>query len=90
MAGDANHIKEKRKFDEEVIRELKTNKLGDQVENDEDRETDVHFIVVKEYQEAISAILSAAKAFHIEQQITVYKRKYQSFDKWTDKIVYPE
>lgn len=48
------------------------------------------FIVFKDYQQAISAIHTIAKAYKIDQKITVYKRDYQSHDKWTDKVVYPD
>jgi|GEM_PF-5871781 len=83
-------IIEKRKFDEAVLQELKTNRLGDQAENDEQSKTDFCFIVSKDYHKVIDAIHSVAKTYKIEQQITVYKRDYQSYDKWIDKVVYPE
>jgi uncharacterized protein YpbB len=85
----SNQIADKRKFDEAVLQELKTNRIGDQAENDEQSETNFLFIVSKDYQKAIAAILSVAKTYNMEQEITVYKRDYQSYDKWTDKIVYP-
>jgi hypothetical protein len=90
IATNANGINDKRKFDEAVIKELKIKKLGDRAENDEETETDLHFIVRKNYQKALTAILSVAKNYQIEQQIKVYQREYRSFDKWTDKIVYPQ
>ena len=90
LATTSNHIADKRKFDEAVLQELKTNRIGDQAENDEQSETDFHFIVSQDYQKAIAAILSVSKTYNMEQQITVYKREYQSYDKWTDKVVYPD
>ena len=81
-------IADKRKFDEAVLQELKTNRIGDQAENDEQSETDLHFIVSKDYKKAIAAILSVAKIYNMEQEITVYKRDYLPYDKWTDKVVY--
>ena len=89
LSGKSDRIVDKKKFDEAVLHELQTNKIGDQAENDEQNETDIHFIVSKDYQKALAAILSVAKTYKIEQQITVYKRDYQSFDKWTDKVIYP-
>ena len=90
MSATSNHIAGKRKFDEAVLQELKTNRIGDQAEKDEQGETDFHFIVSKDYQKAIAVILSVAKNYNIEQHITVYKRDYQSYDKWADKVVYPD
>ena len=90
LATDSSHITEKRKLDEAVLKELKANRIGDQAENDEQSEMDLHFIVSKDYQKAIAAILSVAKSYRIEQQITVYKRAYQSLNKWTDKVIYPD
>jgi len=90
LATDSSHITEKRKLDEAVLKELKANRIGDQAENDEQSEMDLHFIVSKDYQKAIAAILSVAKSYSIEQQITVYKRAYQSLNKWTDKVIYPD
>ena len=90
LAATSDGIIVKRKLDEAVLQELKINRLGDQAENDEQSETDFHFIVSKDYQKAIATILAVAKTYKIEQQITVYKRDYQSYDKWIDKVVYPE
>ena len=85
---NSDEIRDKRKLDEAVLKELKANRIGDQAENDEPSETDFHYVVSKNYQKAIAAILSVAKAYKMGQQITIYKRDYQSFDKWTDKVVY--
>jgi hypothetical protein len=90
IATNAKGIKDKKNFDEAAIKELKIKKLDDQAENDDESETDLHFIVKKDYQKALAVILSVAKKYQIEQPIKVYQREYRSFDKWTDKIVYPE
>lgn len=90
LAATSTDIAAKRKFDEAVLQELKTKRIGNQAENDEQSETDFHFIVSKDYQKAIAAILSVSKTYNMEQQITVYKRDYQSYDKWTDEVVYPD
>lgn len=90
LAANADHIPDKRKFDEAVLKELKANRIGDQAENDEQSEKDFHFIVSKDYQKAVATILSVAETYNMKQQITVYQRVYQSFDKWTDKVVYPD
>jgi len=87
---DTSQISQKKRLDEVVLKELKTNRLGDQAENDEPRETDLHFVVSKDYKKAIAIIISVAKDFDVEQKVVVYKRDYASFDKWTDKIIYPK
>ena len=87
---DSTQISQKKKFDEAVLKELITNRLGDRAENDEPTETDSHFVVSKDYKKAIAVILSVAKSFDVEQKVTLYKRDYDSYDKWADKIVYPK
>jgi hypothetical protein len=81
---------DKRRFDEAVLQELKTNRIGDQTDNDEPSAADFHFVVDKDYRKAITAILLLAKTYKLQQHITVYKRDYHSEDKWTDKVVYPK
>ena len=88
--ANSDHIANKRKLDEAILRELKTNRIGDQAENDEQSETDLHFIILKDYQKAVSIILSVAMTYNMDGQIKVYKREYQPNDKWADKVVYPE
>lgn len=88
--ADSTQISQKKKLDEAVLTELKSNRLGDQAENDEPTETDLHFVVSKDYKKAVAVILSVAKSFNVEQKVAVYKRDYDSFDKWADKIVYPK
>jgi hypothetical protein len=88
--GSSDHISDKKKFDEAVLKELQAKGIGNRAENDEKTETDLHFVVSKDYQKAIVIILSLAKTYSVEQQITVYQRDYQDLDKWTDKKVYPD
>lgn len=90
MASDSSHLINKKKFDEAILKELKAKRLGNQAENDEKTETDIHFVVPNEYQNVIAIIRSVAKTNDIEQNITVYLRDYKSYDKWTDVVVYPE
>jgi hypothetical protein len=89
LSANSRQIADKRKFDEAVLQELRMRSIGVRAENDEPSEIDFHFVVSKDYQKAIAAILSVAKTYNMEQQITVYKRDYQAYDKWTDKVVYP-
>ena len=88
--ADSTQISNKKKWDEAVLKELKSNHLGDEVENDQPTETDLHFMVSKDYKNALEIILSVAKDFGVEQKVTVYKRDYDSFSNWADTIVYPE
>jgi len=88
--GDSTQIIQKTKLDEAVLKELRTNRLGDQAENDKLTETDLHFIVSKDYKNALAVILAVAESFDLEQKVAVYERDYDSFDKWADKIVYPK
>ena len=88
--SDSSHLINKKKFDEAILKELKAKRLGNQAENDEKTETDIHFVVPKEYQNVIAIILSVAKTNDIEQNITVYRRDYKSYDKWTDVVVFPD
>lgn len=89
MAADPGQLGAKRRFDAAVLKALRANRIGEQAENDEERETDLHFVVSKDYRKAMATILNVAKTYKREHQITVYQRDYQSFDKWTDKVVYP-
>jgi hypothetical protein len=60
------------------LQELRSNRIGDQADKDEQGEADFHFIVSKDYQKAVAAILLVAKRYKMEQQVTVYKREYRS------------
>ena len=86
--ADSTQKSQKKELDTAVLKELKSKHLGDEVENDEPTETDLHFLVSKDYKNAMAIILSVLKSLNIEEKVTVYKRDYVSFDKWEDKIVY--
>lgn len=90
LNSDYSNSPDKRKFDEAVLQELKINKLGDQAENDAQTETDFHFIVQKDYQQAINTIISVAKIHKLEDRISIFIREYESPDNWTDKVVYQQ
>jgi hypothetical protein len=80
----------KKELDTAIIKTLRQQKLGDQAENDEPTEMDLHFIVLKNNEKALYAILSVVKEFNLQQQITVYRRDYNSLGEWTDKVVFPK
>jgi hypothetical protein len=63
--------------------------LGTKAENDLPSENEYHFVVGKNYQKAILKILEVAKYQGLQDQITVYKRNYQSEINWTNIVVYP-
>lgn len=90
LNSDFSNSTNKRKFDEAILQELRTNKLGDQAENDAQTETDFHFIVQKDYQQAINTIISVAKIHKLEDRISIFIREYESPDNWTDKVVYQQ
>ena len=72
MPANSDHIANKRKLDEAVLKELKTNRIGDQAENGDQSQTDFHFIVSKDYDEGIHVILSVVKTYNMEQQVLSY------------------
>lgn len=86
----SGQISEKKAFDEAVLKELRSSQLGDQAENDDQSETDLYFVVPKDYKKALTAILSVAKSCNVEKNVTIYRREYESFDQWTDKVVHIE
>lgn len=79
----------KNQLDEEILSILEKSKLGTKAENDLPSENDYHFVVGKNYQKAILKILEVAKYQGLQDQITVYKRNYQSEINWTNIVVYP-
>ena len=87
-AADSTQKSQKKELDTAVLKELKSKRLGVEAENDEQTETDLHFLVSKDYKKAMTVILSVLKNLNIEEKVAVYKRDYVSFDKWEDKIVY--
>ena len=89
-SADSSQISQKKKLDQEVLKELTSKHLGKQTEIDEPIETDLHFAVSKDFKEALVVILSIAKNLNVEQKIIVYERDYDSFEKWVDRIVYPK
>lgn len=85
---DSNQIKKKKKMDETILNELKLKQLGNQVENDDQTDTDLHFIVSKDYNKALKVINAIVKSYNLEKDVTVYQRKYLSAEKWTDIILH--
>jgi len=80
---------DKRKFDEAVLKELKSKRCGDLAEGDSPNESDYHFLVSSDFQNALTIIISVARSLGIDQQITIYKRDYKSYDTWKDHVIYP-
>lgn len=85
---DSSLLNAKRKLDNLILEKLRTNKLGDQAENDDQTETDLHFLVGKNYEKALTAIIFITRHYKIEQDLIIYQREYTSFDKWSDKVIY--
>jgi hypothetical protein len=74
-------------LDAAILKSLREKHLGDQAENDEETETDLHFVVSKNDEKALTAIYLAGRQLRLEQHITIYRREYVSPEKWTDKLV---
>lgn len=87
---DSTQISLKKKLDEAVLKELKSKLLGEQAENDDPAERDLLFVVSRDYKKALAVILSVTETFDLKQKVTAYQRDYKSFDKWVDRILYPE
>jgi len=88
--ADSSELSNKNKLDEGVLRALKKNGLGDQAENDTSTETDMHFVVAKDYKNALSVILSVVDTFNIPKKVIVYRRDYTSLERWVDTVIYSE
>lgn len=61
-------------FDYRILENLSSKQLGTQVENDDQRETDLHFMVLMDDQEKVEAMcVSLAQLYNADQQITIYE-----------------
>ncbi len=87
--ADSMVISRKKELDKAIIETLRQQNLGDQAENDEPTEADLHFLVPKNYERALNVILSVVKDYNLQQHIKVYRRDYDDSGKWTDKVVNP-
>ena len=88
--ADSNGFVDKRKLDDAVAKELRKNGLGDPAENDISTETDMHFVVSKDYKNALNVILSVVDTFNVKQKVIIYQRDYKTFRDWVDTVIYPE
>ena len=89
ISSDSSLLAYKSKFEEAVLKELKSNQLGEQAENDDQKTSDLILVVQKNYKKALETIITVSKSYNVEQKITVYQRDYNSYDKWEDRVVYP-
>ena len=87
---DSSDLQFKREFDEAVLVEFQSEKLGDQAGNDVETETDYNFIVQRNYQPALNAIVKIAGEYKIEKDIIVHQREYTDGTSWVDKTLYPK
>jgi hypothetical protein len=81
---DAATVSRKRRLDEAIIKKLLTANLGDQVENDEKNEPDLHFIVPKDYRDASQVISATVKEFGFQDEVILFQREYGRDGKWID------
>ena len=90
LQQDTILLQDKRALDSSILEALQTDRLGELTGNDSAAETNLHFVVAKDYKKALKAIIEVAKAHNAEEKVEVIKRDYEADDKWKDKIVFPQ
>jgi len=89
LQEDTILLQDKRALDSSILEALQNDRLGELAGNDSAAETDLHFVVAKDYKKALNAIVEVMKAHNVEQNVKVIRREYEADDTWKDKIVYP-
>lgn len=78
----------KAQLDSAILKYLEINQLGEQVENEDSTETNMHFVIVKNYDKTIDSIVTIAEMKNMARDIDLVERVYKSFNSWADKTVY--
>jgi hypothetical protein len=80
---------QKRWLDTALLNTLREKKLGELAENDGEQERDMHFVVKKDYKNALRNITAVIQQRGWERKVQVIERIYRSDTLWSDKIIYP-
>ena len=78
----------KARLDSAILRFLEIKRLGDQAENEDSTDTNMHFVIVKDYNKTIDSIVTIARLQNMAGEINIVERLYKSSNSWADKTVY--
>ena len=88
--ADSSVLVNKKKLNAAIAEELLKNGLGDPVEYDISKETEMHFVVSKDYERALKVILSIVDTIDLKQKVIIYQRDYKTYRNWVDIVIYPK
>lgn len=88
-SADSSFLEIKRQLDIKVLEELRVRKLGDVTENDEEDETDLHFVIPARNKKSLPAISEIIDKSELKGKIAIMKREYISGEEWEDTVIYP-
>ena len=88
--ADSSVLVNKKKLNAAIAEELLKNGLGDPVEYDISKETEMHFVVSKDYERALKVILSIVDTIDLKQKVIIYQRDCKTYRNWVDIVIYPK
>ena len=84
---DSIGLSQKAALDETILNMLHQKGIGGRAENDEEIETDLHFVLPKNYTEGLKVMLAVVEDRGYQDRVTFWRRDYDSQGRWTDQII---
>lgn len=85
--ADSTKLSQKEELDEKIATTLRKKGVGDQAADDEQSETDLHFVLPKNYDKALQVMLSVIKDYGYQDRVTFWRRDYDSLGRWSDQMI---